>query len=154
MASRAIRRALEQGDDLRLEVRVLGPERRHDLVAVRFVLAVDCGVVISVLDAFVHARGDIVGGNELLHGQAGQLPFVFQRFGVEAVRTIEAVSPNLPPAAPKNFSARYRARSLFNNKYDAILSWKATNKEPDLAGYQIYATAQFWDDLVSVRKPD
>ncbi|MFB3042514.1 MAG: hypothetical protein ACE1ZS_12045 [Candidatus Poribacteria bacterium] len=70
------------------------------------------------------------------------------RFGVEAVKTIEAVSPNLPPAAPKNFSARYRARSLFNNKYDAILSWKATNKEPDLAGYQIYATNEVGGPLV------
>ena len=70
------------------------------------------------------------------------------RFGVEAVKTIEAVSPNLPPVAPKNFSARYQARSLFNNKYDAILSWQATGKEPDLAGYQIYATNEVGGPLV------
>ena len=61
------------------------------------------------------------------------------RFGVESFATVEAMSPNLPPAQPKNVRVVLRPRSLFNTKYDAILSW-VPNQEPDLDGYQIYAT--------------
>ena len=58
-------------------------------------------------------------------------------FGVEGITTITGTSPNLPPAPPENVRVRIAGRSLFNSKYDAIIVWDA-NKEPDLAGYQIY----------------
>jgi hypothetical protein len=58
-------------------------------------------------------------------------------FGAEAITTITAAVPNLPPAPPKNVRVRYLARSLFNTKYDAVISW-TPNIEPDLAGYQLY----------------
>lgn len=58
-------------------------------------------------------------------------------FGAEAITTITASAPNLPPAPPKNVRVLYLPRSLFNTKYDAVISW-TPNMEPDLAGYQLY----------------
>ena len=58
-------------------------------------------------------------------------------FGAEAITTITAAVPNVPPAPPKDVRVRYLPRSLFNTKYDAVISW-TPNIEPDLAGYQLY----------------
>ena len=58
-------------------------------------------------------------------------------FGAEAFATINAATPNVPPAPPKDVRVIYRPRSLFNTKYDAVISW-TPNIEPDLAGYQLY----------------
>ncbi len=58
-------------------------------------------------------------------------------FGAEGVTTLSVTSPNLPPAPPKDVRVRYQPRSLFNTKYDAVISWKP-NRESDLDGYQLY----------------
>ena len=58
-------------------------------------------------------------------------------FGAEAITTITAAVPNVPPAPPKDVRVRYLPRSLFNTKYDAVISW-TPNIEADLAGYQLY----------------
>ncbi len=58
-------------------------------------------------------------------------------FGAEGVTTLSVTVPNLPPAPPKDVRVRYLPRSLFNTKYDAVISW-TPNREADLAGYQLY----------------
>ena len=59
-------------------------------------------------------------------------------YGAEGITTLTVAVPNVPPAPPKDVRVRYIARSLFNTKYDAVISW-TPNREPDLAGYQIYS---------------
>lgn len=63
-------------------------------------------------------------------------------FGVEGITEVRATSPNLPPAPPEGFRARYARRSLSNFKYDVVLQWNENNKENDLEGYQIYSQAR------------
>ena len=58
------------------------------------------------------------------------------RFGVEGVKVIQVASPNLPPAPPQNVRLGFGLRRA---RYDAYISW-SRNKEPDVAGYLIYAT--------------
>ncbi len=66
------------------------------------------------------------------------------RFGVEGVKVIQVASPNLPPTPPQNVRA-----SLFQRgpRYDARISW-SKNREPDVAGYLIYATKEAGGNLV------
>jgi hypothetical protein len=61
------------------------------------------------------------------------------KFGAEGITTLEATSPNLPPPAPENVRLQIVIRSLLNNRYDAIISWRPSRVR-DLAGYQIYST--------------
>ena len=60
------------------------------------------------------------------------------KFGVEGVKVIQVASPNLPPAPPQNVRVAFGLRG---RRYDAYIWW-SKNKEPDVAGYQIYATKQ------------
>ena len=66
------------------------------------------------------------------------------RFGVEGVKVIQATSPNLPPAPPQNVRLGFGLRGA---RYDAYISW-SKNKEPDVAGYLIYATREAGGNLV------
>ena len=66
------------------------------------------------------------------------------RFGVEGVKVIQVASPNLPPAPPQNVRAGY---GLQGGRYNVRISW-SKNKEPDIAGYLIYATKEVGGDLV------
>ena len=78
------------------------------------------------------------------------------KFGVEGVKVIQVASPNLPPAPPQNVRVAFGLR---NRRYDAYISW-SKNKEPDVAGYQIYATKEarsgpvVRQDLISRRRTD
>ena len=69
------------------------------------------------------------------------------RFGVEGVKVIQATSPNLPPSPPQNVQIRFGLR---NARYDAYISW-SKNREPDVAGYLIYATKEAGGDLILKR---
>ena len=60
------------------------------------------------------------------------------KFGVEGVKVIQVASPNLPPAPPQNVRVAFGLRG---RRYDAYIWW-SKNREPDVAGYQIYATKQ------------
>lgn len=66
------------------------------------------------------------------------------RFGVEGVKIINVTSPNLPPAPPQNVRVRFGLRRA---RYDARIAW-SKNREPDLGGYQIYATKEAGGNLV------
>ena len=78
------------------------------------------------------------------------------RFGVEGVKVIQVASPNLPPAPPQNVRLGFGLRGA---RYDAYISW-SKNKEPDVAGYLIYATKEtggnlvIGEDLISRGKTD
>lgn len=67
------------------------------------------------------------------------------RFGVEGGTEIVAASPNLPPAPPQGVQARVAFR--LDNKYDVLITWEP-NEEPDLDGYQIYATRRVTGNLI------
>ena len=71
-------------------------------------------------------------------------------FGVEAITTINATSPNLPPSPPQGFRAQYFRRSPLNFKYDVVLTWNK-NVELDLDGYRIYSK-DAEDNLLPRRK--
>ena len=60
---------------------------------------------------------------------------------------IQATSPNLPPSPPQNVQIRFGLR---NARYDAYISW-SKNREPDVAGYLIYATKEAGGDLILKR---
>lgn len=66
------------------------------------------------------------------------------RFGVEGVKVIQVMSPNLPPAPPRNVRAGYGLR---RGRYDIRIAW-SENPEPDLEGYIIYATTAVGGGLV------
>ena len=66
------------------------------------------------------------------------------RYGVEGVKVIQVASPNLPPSPPKNVRLAFGLRGA---RYDAYVAW-SKNKEPDIAGYLIYATKEAGGDLV------
>ncbi len=66
------------------------------------------------------------------------------RFGVEGVTVIQVESPNLPPSPPQNVRASYGLR---RSRYDIRIAW-SKNKEPDVAGYLIYATKETGGNLV------
>ena len=66
------------------------------------------------------------------------------RFGVEGVKVIQATSPNLPPLPPQNVRLAFGPRGA---RYDAYVSW-SRNREPDVAGYVVYATKESGGNLV------
>ena len=68
-------------------------------------------------------------------------------FGVEGVKVIQVASPNLPPAPPQNVRLGFGLRRA---RYDAYISW-SRNKEPDVAGYLIYATKAAVGDTIVKR---
>ena len=78
------------------------------------------------------------------------------RFGVEGVKVIQASSPNLPPVPPQNVRLGFGLRRA---RYDAYVSW-SKNREPDVAGYLVYATKEaggnliVGKDLITRRKVD
>ena len=66
------------------------------------------------------------------------------RFGVEGVKVIQATSPNLPPSPPQNVRVAF---GLLGARYNVRISW-SKSKEPDVAGYVIYATKEATGNLV------
>lgn len=78
------------------------------------------------------------------------------RFGVEGIKVIQASSPNLPPSPPQNVRLSFGLRRA---RYDAYVSW-SKNREPDVAGYLVYATKEaggnliVGEDLITRRKVD